>query len=261
MRELKLLFAVIAFFAVSCGGTLSDTPRIITDAEANGLRGPVMEVVEGPELKMTVYNEEGWITEIHKSPYASGGSLQLITKYIYDETDNATLVAIESYSYDDNNKQKMNKCVCSTTPLQRMLDKQADGVEYKYNKDGNLAQTTKYVKMDSDVHRKIVDEYDYNSKKQLVKHVATVYHRTPDNMSADDSDLTQLKYEAKTGNTKIYEYNNEGDINNKILLDFFGRDINSEQFMYKYDSFNNWVSTIGGLKRSNSIHRNITYHK
>lgn len=253
MRELRLFFVAIAFFAISCSG---GDPRITTDVEANDLRGAVKSVVEAGGLQKTIYNEQGWVVERQKKTFADP-TLRPEVKYIYAD-DNSTIIGRVDYTFNEF-KSYEDSVECNLSAQQRMLDKQVEGVEYLYNNAGYLSKSVKYVRMDDGEHRKVVDEYRYNSAGKVYKHTTTVFHRSQSNLDADDSDLSSLKYEKSTASTLTYKYNPQGDPSDIILTDVAGNMINTQNFMYEYDDHNNWIVKWGGLMRSKSIVREITY--
>ncbi|MFR9603165.1 MAG: hypothetical protein SNG02_04755 [Rikenellaceae bacterium] len=252
MKKFKLSFAAFAFFAVSCSG---GSPRIVTDVEANDLRGSVKSVVENGGLLVTTYNEDGWIQERQKRSYASP-DLYPEVKYTYAE-DNSTIISRVDYTYNQF-KSYADTTACNITAQQRMLDKEEEGVEYLYNNAGYLAKSVKYVRKENGDHRKVVEEFRYNTKGRVLKHTTTVYHRS--GTDGDDTDLSKLKYVKSTASALSYTYNPQGDPSEVVLTDAVGNMINTQNYLYEYDSNNNWTVKWGGLMRSKSIKREIIYY-
>ena len=247
--------------ALKAGPALPQTPeapRAGSDADEEGLRGPVKSVrteiqylVETPFTRngtrssITTYNEKG--NRLRKESFDFKNNLDLITVYGY--VDGRRVSASKSIDREYGLPVGTGGGIGGGghVPSNRKKDTRYDHwFEYKYDEKKHLVEQAEFVS-NGDFLERSVYKYEGNQKEELV-------------YSADGT----------LRRRDVYILNDKGDETERTYFDSAGKILSKFSYTYEYDSKGNWTkrtnSQIEGSERLRqlnppSIHlRTITYY-
>lgn len=257
MRVNIILSLFIIFHFLSCNGNSQTISNTETDLQKENLKGKVILVVDGVNLRF--YNKNGNLvkesnSESESSSYKTYQYQDLIIKSINSKTVFKDFERTDLFNYDSNGKLISRKSSYK-------LDPKSITYEYFMYNDKNLLTTRKLENTSKNYNNNqyekdiYLTKYYYNGDGKidstidgkLSKSNITFFDTyTKDIFNTESQVISSESYEVKNGLTKLiqvskFRYNEKGDYSEKIENDIVNNTINRYTYSYQYDSYGNWI--------------------
>ncbi len=251
MKSYLSLFSAVALLFISCG---DGTPRIQTDLEAADIHGSVQSVDMGS--RRTIYNRQGYITDIYQIEKEEGVEDLRLTKIIYDQSGALPLEILNYKYFNDKKSPTIEK---SEITAEQYAQRGVAERGCRYNKDGYTTQRSFYVDHEDASYKyyagrpKYISLYFYNEENQLIELRSTRYGPVIEN-----NDIDADSYISKGTNISKYQYNEHGDVSEVVTTIDIGK-VFTTQYSYEYDQHNNWI--VKKADNQEPITRIISYYE